>query len=88
MAYLNSTQFSEQLSYVTLLIWIYRLEDMNIVRFAKEINKIKGVGLYCHTWDSNLGLTGGGSRHQPLGQLPVSCRIQTRRYMKQRQGVN
>ena len=43
MAYSNSTHSSEQLSYITFLIWICRLKDMDIVRFAKEINKIKDL---------------------------------------------
>ena len=40
---------------------------MNIVRFAKEMNKIKEVGLYWRRWDSNLGLLGKESRSTATG---------------------
>ena len=46
MAHLNSTQFSEQLSYITFQIWSYQLKDMDLDIICKKENKTeKGVGM-------------------------------------------
>ena len=44
MAHLNSTQFSEQLSYITFQIWSYQLKDMDLDIICKKENKTEKRG--------------------------------------------